>query len=498
MRIKFMKNIKLLLIVIILSSNITIQNRPDPNKRKFRCYEVDKYIEEVKSQFKNHDLAIIYENCFPNTLDTTVEYDPKSDDTFVITGDIEAMWLRDSSFQIFPYLSFAAKDNHLKNMMLSLINRHTKSILIDPYANAFNKEEADSPWQKDRTFKIVDGKRVFAMNRKIWERKYELDSPISTLFFAYNFYKNTNDLSFINPDWINALEKIVDLVKKQMKGTDEEHESKTGPEYFFQREGLEPFDSLHQGVGNPVNSCKLVKTAFRNSDDSVIFAYNIPENAFMVSTFEKVAEMIENFLKSHKFKINGLYNSRLKSLKNEILDISQIVKEAIYNHGVFVDQISQEKFFAYEVDCYGNFYFMDDPGYPSLISLPFFDFVKKDDQIYLNTRKRILSNKNPFYFSINNNGRLIEGLGSSHTERLFIWPLFNVMRILTSDDEIEIQNNLDLLINSAKSTGFMHESFYIKNYDIFTRKWFAWANSFFGYMINDLISRKSHLIIKLK
>ena len=282
-----------ILLNILTFTNCVGGNRPLPEKRKFSSEEVDKFIENTSKQFIDRDLAKIYENCFPNTLDTTVEHDPDKNDTFIITGDIEAMWLRDSSFQAFPYIKHAKGDLKLKQRMLDLIKRQTKSILIDPYANAFNKDEFDSPWQIDETYKLVDGKRVHAMNKKIWERKYELDSPVSTLFFAYNFYKETHDNSFIfEKQWQDALEKILRLVKQEMRGTEEEDKN-GGPEYFFQRSTTESFDSLHQGRGNPVNSCGLVKTMFRNSDDAVTYAYNIPENAFLVGTFNKVADMLK-------------------------------------------------------------------------------------------------------------------------------------------------------------------------------------------------------------
>ena len=161
------------------------------------------------------------------------------------------------------------------------------------------------------------------------------------------------------------------------------------------------------------------------------------------------------------------------------------------------DPITQEKYFAYEVDCYGSFYFMDDPGYPSLMSLPFFGFISDEDILFANTKKRILSRKNPYYFSANVNGILIDGLGSSHTKRNNLWPLFTIMRIITSEDDTEISSSLQLLIDSAKSTGYMHESFNINKFNDYTRSWFAWANSFFGYIINDLIDRrKPYLIFK--
>ncbi len=471
-----------------------------PVFKNFVSPAVETYIQDIKGKFKNQDLAKVFENCFPNTLDTTVEYDKQNNDTFVITGDIQAMWLRDSSFQVFPYLEFAKDDPDLRSMMLGLIKRHTKSILIDPYANAFNKDEAQSPWLYDTTYKIVDGKRVGAMNQKLWERKYELDSSLSTLFFAYNFNQNTGDFSFLeDPEWFEALDKIILLVRNEMRSTEQE-DLAGGPEYFFQRKTEEAFDSLHQGRGNPVNSCGLVKTMFRNSDDATVFSYNIPENALLVVTFENISIMLKNYLSlknKTNVKVKGLLKNseafylNIKKVIDDLTKISKGVRSSIYENGIFEDSKTGEKYFAYEVDCYGNHYFMDDPGYPSLISLSFFGFVDSSDPLYINTRKRVLSNRNPYYYT----GSFGDGLGSSHTNRNFVWPLFTIMRILTSNDEQEIINSIDLLLKSANSTGYIHESFNINDVSQFTRSWFAWANSFFGYMINHVIKTRPHLIL---
>lgn len=301
---KFLLNLTLILLISTIGL-ISSSDRPEKSKRKFSSDAVEQIIQENSQKIGNKRLSEIYENCYPNTLDTTVFHDSSKGDTFIITGDIEAMWLRDSSFQVFPYVSLLNKDENLKKMFYDLIQRQSKSILIDPYANAFNKDEFDSPWQSDDTYKLVDGKRVKAMNTKIWERKYELDSLISTLFLAVNYIEETKDFSILNKDsnFLLSLQKILDLVKKEIRGTDQE-DSEGGPEYFFQRNTLEPFDSLHHGRGNPVASCGLVKSMFRNSDDSSLFSYSIPENAFLVSTFKKLSGLMKGHLESLKTNIS--------------------------------------------------------------------------------------------------------------------------------------------------------------------------------------------------
>ena len=162
-----------------------MNKRPEYEKRLFHSEVIDKYIDEMSQKIKDENLKQLFINCYPNTLDTTVEYDKDNFDTFIITGDIKAMWLRDSCFQIYPYLFHCSKDDNLKNMIKGTFNRQLNSILIDPYANAFNKTELESPWINDLTYKRNnEGKYELAMNKKIWERKYELDSltlPIYTI-----------------------------------------------------------------------------------------------------------------------------------------------------------------------------------------------------------------------------------------------------------------------------------------------------------------------------
>ena len=463
-----------------------LKTRPDYDKRSFISVEVDNYIETFGKKFKDATLYKIFSNCYPNTLDTTVDYDDEKIETFIITGDIKAMWLRDSSLQIFPYLKHCPKDEHLSNMIKGLFKKQIEYILFDPYANAFNKIPLESPWANDITYKRdKDGNFINAMNPYLWERKYELDSIIFPLFSISTYYQLTKDSSvFKILNFFEMLNKIIFVIKKERRGTDEENENE-GPQYSFQRIVAEPFDSLHFGRGNPCKTCGLIKSSFRNSDDSALFPYNIPENCLLVSTFKLLIECFDNKSMDEELK------KKFETVQNEIKDIMTSVKKAIYEYGVITDLKTGEKYFAFEVDGFGNYYFMDEPGYPNLISLPFFKFCSAKDEIYLNTRKRILSEKNPYYIK----GKYGAGCSSSHAYRTYIWPLFTIMQGITSNDEGEIKNCLKMLIQSAGNTYFMHESYDVDDVNKFTREWFAWANSFFGVFIDDIIDRFPALII---
>ena len=464
-----------------------LNSRPPYDKRTFHSEIINNYIESLEPKFKDKILYKIFANCYPNTLDTTIDFNEEKNETFVITGDIQAMWLRDSSLQIYPYLKHCVKDKKLSNMIKGLFNKQISYILLDPYANAFNKVPLKSPWIKDITYKRnKEGEFENAMNENIWERKFELDSLMFPLFIMGKFYLYTKDNEvFTQKNFFNMLETILKVIKKEQRGTDEE-DGNGGPEYYFQRNIAEPFDSLHFGRGNPCKTCGLIKTSFRNSDDSALFSYNIPENCLLVSTFKLLIKIFND----EKME-SSLKNEFKSKFQPNIENIVNIVEKAIYTYGIIIDPLTNEKYFAYEVDGFGNSYFMDEPGYPNLISLPFFEFCSALDEIYINTRKRILSGRNPYFIS----GKYGKGCASSHSYRRYNWPLFTIMQGLTSIDKEEKENCLKMLKESAGDKYFMHESYDIDDVNKFTREWFAWANSFFGVFIDNLIETNPELII---
>ena len=456
-----------------------MSNLIEKSKRTFHIEIIENYIISLSSKFKDKNLQNIFTNCYLNTLDTTIDFDPLNNDTFIITGDIKAMWLRDSSFQIFPYLKFCTKDENLNKMILGLFNRQLNCIKIDPYANAFNKDDSKSSiWKDDLTYKKnSEGKFINAMNNFLWERKYELDSIIIPFYTMCLYINYTQNFSILNEKFFECLDIILNLIEKEKRGTDDE-DNENGPEYKFQRKIEEPFDSLHLGRGNPSKSNDLIKSSFRNSDDCTLFSYNIPENAFLVVTFKKLIEILEKF-KPEFEKIN-----KLKEISNKIY-------KSIFLNGVFKDENNND-FFAFEIDGFGNYYFMDEAGYPNLISLPFFGFLSNEDEIYKTTRKKILSSRNPYYIK----GKFGDGLSSSHGNRKYIWTLFTIMRGLTSNDKNEVEECLNLLVNSAVKTGFMHESFDVDDVDKFTREWFCWANSFFGVFVEFVVEKFPDVVFK--
>jgi meiotically up-regulated gene 157 (Mug157) protein len=442
--------------------------RPPPNQRKFVSKAIDDLIAKTKSQMKDQDLATLFENCFPNTLDTTVNnYTVVNGipDTFVVTGDIPAMWLRDSFNQVFPYLPYASQDPHLQSMLLGVLYRQAKSITIDPYANAFNfNNNTPSPWMSD--------KRTPPMSNALWEGKYELDSIAAFLRYSYYYYVNTKDTTpFSSTVWTNAVYKVVDTIKTQQKGTAQDQPAA----YSFQRETTAPTDTLMHGTGVPANYTGMSKSPFRPSDDAHTLPFPIAANAMAVHALNQVATIFDMLN-------NKAYGDQMRALASEMQNA--IAKYGVINHPQY------GQIYAYEVDGFGNSYFMDDANVPSLLSLPYLNWCDKTDPTYINTRKFLLSPNNPYYFT----GKVANGIGGPHVGYGYIWPLAIVMQAQTSNDDNEIMQCLDWLKASSAGTGFMHESFWKDNASQFTRPWFAWVNGQFGHLILTLVAERPHLI----
>lgn len=439
--------------------------RPPLAQRKFVSKAIDSEIEAMKARMADTELSWLFENCFPNTLDTTIthygELKGKAD-TFVITGDINAMWLRDSSAQIFPYVPYITRDNELKKLVQGVISRHARSVLIDPYANAFNYDGSErSQWFADHT----------DMKMELHERKWEIDSLCYVIRLAYKYWSVSGDTSLFDTEWTDAMKMIVKTFRDQQRKKDH------GP-YHFQR-GIGPSkDSLtNNGYGAPIKPVGLICSMFRPSDDATKYPFLIPSNFFAVVSLKQMAE-IAIAIKDESLAADCL------SLADEVL--KAIKEHAIYHHPQHGDV------YAYEVDGLGNMLIIDEPNLPNLLSLTYFGAVDKSDTIYQNTRKMVLSDSNPYFIK----GKYGEGVGSDHTPKGYVWHLSLIARALTSDDDAEISYCLKTIKATHAHKGFMHESFSANNPLHFTRKWFAWANTLLGELILKVYHEKPYLLNK--
>jgi meiotically up-regulated gene 157 (Mug157) protein len=435
--------------------------RPVLGERNFTSEAVEEAILTTKAKIRDPKLAWMFGNCFPNTLDTTVEHGVRNGkpDTFVITGDIHAMWLRDSTAQVWPYLPLATKDDKLKTLLAGVVHRQTQCVLLDPYANAFNKELVPGEWMSDRT-KMIPG---------LHERKWEIDSLCYTVRLAYNYWKTTGDTSVLDADWQKAAGLILDTFRVQQR------KDGLGP-YRFERETTRQLDTLSNGgYGRPLKPVGLINSSFRPSDDASTYGFLIPSNLFAVVSLRQMAEISDTVTGDRDFAV------KCRALADEVE--AAIQKYAIVNHPKY------GKVYAYEVDGFGNATFMDDANVPSLLGLPYLGCVALNDKIYQNTRKLVWSEDNPYFFK----GKAAEGIGGPHVGYDMVWPMSIIMRALTSTDDKEVEWCVNTLRDTDGGKGFMHESFHKDDPANFTRSWFAWANTLFGELIRKLVAEGKQL-----
>ena len=408
-------------------------------------------------------MAWIFENCFPNTLDTTVNHYQKNGKpyTYVITGDIDAMWLRDSSAQVFPYLSLAKEDEKLKNLLKGVINKQIEFVLLDPYANAFyDDNQKVSEWKNDFT----------EMKPGVHERKWEIDSLCYVMRLSYHYWKTTGDTSIFDEDWKNAMLLILKTFREQQrkenKGT-----------YKFQRGNGNPLDTqFGGGYGNPTHKNGLIHSMFRPSDDATFYPYLVSSNMFAVVSLRQISEIFKTIFSS-------------LNVDNQFIELANEVDEAIKNYAIF-ERKDFGKIYALEIDGFGNALFMDDANVPNLLSIPYLGYTSYHDEVYKNTRKFSLSTANPWF----NEGKFAKGIGGPHVGENKIWPLGLIMQALTTDDDEEIFYCLKTLKNTHSGTGFIHESFDVNNPKDFSRSWFAWANTLFGELILHLYEKKPEVL----
>lgn len=439
--------------------------RPEPAQRKFRSEAVETTIVQVKAQLGDPVLAWMFENCFPNTLDTTVQFRMTNGipDTFVITGDIDAMWLRDSSAQVWPYLTLAKEDTALRRMLEGLIRRQAQCILIDPYANAF----LPSPTSKPLSSGIHDKTEH---KPGVGERKWEVDSLCYPIRLAHGYLKATGDTAPFDSEWRNAMSLVVQTFREQQR------KQEPGP-YRFQRSTLAPTETLAlSGFGNPARPVGMIFSMFRPSDDACIFPLFVPANLFAIVSLRQLAELANTVLHDQK-------------LAQDANTLADEVSNAVEQYGRMGSSPS-EAVWAYEVDGYGSQLFMDDANAPGLLSLPYLGCCEVSDPVYQRTRARIWSSANPYFFA----GKAASGIGGPHEGLNMIWPMSIIVRAFTSTDDAEITQCLQWLKTTTAGTGFIHESFDKDDPQHYTRSWFAWANTLFGELIIKLAASHPHLL----
>ena len=437
--------------------------RPAAGTRKFRSAAVEAFINQTSSRIGDPAFKQLFVNCYPNTLDTTVEpgtFEGKPD-TVVITGDIAAMWLRDSSAQVWPYLPLAAQDAPLRELLEGVIHRQARCILIDPYANAFMADLSAPPLQWSRNDKTD-------LKPGVGERKWEIDSLCYPIRLAHGYWKHTGDVRPFDSAWRQAMTLVLQTFRVQQR------KQGLGP-YHFQRSSDASTETLPAaGYGNPVKPVGLIASGFRPSDDACVFPFLIPSNLFAVTSLRQLEEIAHAVLHD-------------EALANDAHTLATEVERALQRHGVAATPAGT--IWAYEVDGFGSQLLMDDANVPSLLGLPYLA-SSPDVAMYTRTRSFVWSDRNPWFFR----GTAGEGIGGPHVGKDMIWPMSQMVYALTSNSDEEIRRALTTLKASSAGTDFMHESYFKDDAKRFTRSWFAWANTLFGELIGNVAATRSHLL----
>ncbi|KAJ7065845.1 hypothetical protein C8F01DRAFT_1126771 [Mycena amicta] len=464
--------------------------RPDAGCRTFNSTAVEKVVESLVSRMKDPDLARLFQNTYPNTLDTTIKWF-NDDLAFVVTGDIPAEWLRDSSNQFKVYLNLVGYDEPLRQLTRGVINLQARYITQYPYCNAFQPPpESGLPrqWGSGDTGAAISPPDDLSI---VWTCGYELDSLLSFIQLSrlyYDFSGDTTVFTYDNGKWFAAMQSVLKVIEDQTIGTfnDDGHVVS-----YYNISGPNQQYMKNKGRGPPKAKVGLIGTTYRPSDDVVYFPYNIPHQAMAIVELRGFASLLSTLKKRSQ------NDTLLASILEKHPDMSKLalaraksVEDAVWEYGT-VPTKKWGEVFAYEVDGFGGAAIQDDANVPSLISLPYLGFVNATNEVYQNTRKMLLSPQgNPYYA----HGPAIRGVSSPHIDEAHVWPMGIVSEVITGINDQEILDALEWLKNSTTGLGLIHESVHTHNIRDYTRPWFAWANSYFAESIVYLAEHRPHLL----
>jgi len=427
---------------------------------------VERAVAKICDTIPDEELRETFRRCVFNTLETTVVSTPGDPpDTYVITGDIPAMWLRDSAAQLYPYMRFLREDDGLARVVRGLVHRHHRCVLLDPYANAFTFGPNDaSEHATDLT----------TMKPGVFERKYEVDSLCAVIHLTYRYWQVTGDTAVLDDTWRRAMQRILDVWTLE-----QHHEERSG--YRFARLQCPPTDTLeNDGRGTPVGYTRMTWSGFRPSDDACELHYHIPSQAYAVVCLRQLGELAATM--------------QLDEMPAIAQALSADIDAGLREFGIVGCPETSEPMFAYEVDGMGNCVEMDDANLPSLLGLPWLGYCEPDDSVYVSTRRFVLSDDNPYYVE----GAFAKGVGSPHTPVGRVWPLSLITQAMTSTEPQEIHDCLHALLRLHAGTRLMHESVDPDHPPVYSRAWFAWANSMFGELVFHLAEHHPEVLVDFR
>ncbi|KAF2737224.1 hypothetical protein EJ04DRAFT_510563 [Polyplosphaeria fusca] len=463
--------------------------RPSEDCRTFKSQGIEDLITRMESVIKDPDLYRLFSNAYPNSLDTAVKWkgfaanNSEEELTFLITGDINAMWLRDSANQMqsyLPVLNASTDPNSIASLYRGVINLQARYLLTSPYCNSFQPPPESGVPVAENPSASQDNVFPKYNNDSVFECKYELDSLAAFLEVSANYYNATGDAAFFGKfQWVSAVEAVLKVAEDMMTPTYGSDGEVLESPFTFTRYTSRSTETLaNDGLGNPVaNGTGLIRSAFRPSDDSTIFQLFIPANM-----------MFSSYLSSTSEIMNKLNTSNSGALAQKMSSLSKSLHDAVEKYGI-VDHPTHGEIYAFEVDGFGSTTIMDDANIPSLLSAPFLGYPV-NDEVYSNTRELVLSATDPYFMR----GPVISAIGGPHQGPGMAWPMASIVRILTSDDDDEIVGELRQILASTDGLGLIHESVNSFNASKWTRQWFSWANGLFGQMILDLEQRKPDLL----
>ncbi len=468
------------------------------------------YAEDLKQRALAEGVTIpeklwdLFVPTYMNTAETTMQI-MEDGTTFVLTGDIEAMWLRDSTLQVYHYLPAARGSEAVKRAIRGLLLRQMQYILYDPYANSFNLMENDQHWDEDCP----------KQKPAVWEQKYEIDSLCFPFFLLDHYVSALGDRTILEEPLVQAAWATV--VRLWIL---EQHHAENSF-YYFIRDDVPEQDTLsHDGQGYPhAAGIGLTWCGFRPSDDACTYPYLIPANLFAAHVLEKMAalfdgssdeiigqvgvaalyaetgadlvlgpERVEGYEPEQGGYAAGEFAARvladeptLAKLRVQAVRLAEEIRAGVEAVGIASHPIYGD-IYSYETTGLGDQILMDDANIPSLLALPYLGILSEKDARYRRTRKFILSLENPYYYE----GTVAKGIGSPHTPEDYIWHIALNVQALTSNDAEEIQDVLEMLANSDADTGWMHEGFHKDDPTQFTRPWFAWSNSMLAANLQNL------------
>jgi meiotically up-regulated gene 157 (Mug157) protein len=387
-------------------------------------------------------IGTLVENALLRTLTRTISVD-ETGAVFVITGDIPAMWLRDSTTQLTPYLRFLDRSPWLADLVESVIRRQFAFITHDSYANAFNDGPTGAHYEADD----------ICADPAVWEQKYEVDSLCYPITLAHALWKSTGRTDFVDDQMHKAFRVIVEQLRLEQRHDDSP--------YRFERATAIPTETLtRNGRGSALAYTGMTWSGFRPSDDACTYGYNIPANLFAAQALLAVAELAEQVREDPDLA------TRARVLSGEL-------RAGVEAFGI-VDAANGGSIYAYEVDGLGGVLRMDDANTPSLLSLPLIAPDVIDRRIWEETRAFVLSEDNPYWFS----GSALSGVGSPHTKPGRVWPIALAVQGLvgTADERSRL---LHMISDTDAGTGHIHESIDANDPMAFSRPWFSWAESMF-------------------